>query len=64
MAALDAACAGRPRIAVLLQEDGRPGDALLYARAAQHDFERVGSGDADLIPQAKALVADLEQATK
>jgi tetratricopeptide (TPR) repeat protein len=54
----------RYNIALVLWGDGRPGDALLYARAAQHDFERVGSGAAGVIARAKALVADLEQATK
>jgi len=57
--------AGRTRynIALLLQAGGRPGDALLYARAALHDFERTGPGAAQDAADARDLITELEQAT-
>jgi tetratricopeptide (TPR) repeat protein len=53
--------AGRSRndIAHLLRDDGNMGDALLYARAALHDFQRVGPGAADLLAETQQLIADL-----
>jgi tetratricopeptide (TPR) repeat protein len=53
----------RFNIALLLQDDGRPGDALLYARAALHDFERTGPGAARDAAQARGLITELEQGT-
>jgi hypothetical protein len=62
----DIAGAGQTRynIALALQDDGRPGDALLYARAALHDFERTGPGAALQATQARDLIAELEQDTR
>ena len=51
----------RYNIAVLLQRAGRPGDALHYARAALHDFERTGPGATQRAATARELVARLEQ---
>jgi tetratricopeptide (TPR) repeat protein len=51
----------RYNIALLLQEDGRPADALHYARAALNDFQRVGPGAAQDVAKAQALITDLEQ---
>jgi tetratricopeptide (TPR) repeat protein len=53
----------RYNIALLLQGDGRPGDALLYARAALHDFERTGPGAARAAAAAANLITRLEQGT-
>jgi tetratricopeptide (TPR) repeat protein len=55
--------AGRTRynVALLLANDGRPGDALDYARAALHDYQRIGPGAASRIAKAQQLVAWLEQ---
>ena len=51
----------RYNIALLLQADGRPGDALLYARAALHDFERTGPGAARDAARARDIIARLER---
>ncbi|HTS97723.1 MAG TPA: CHAT domain-containing protein [Streptosporangiaceae bacterium] len=51
----------RYNIALLLADAERPGDALLYARAALHDFERVGSGAARDAADARDLIARLNQ---
>jgi hypothetical protein len=51
----------RLNIALLLAGDGRPGDGLHYARAALHDFERVGPGAAQAVNRIHAFIADLEQ---
>jgi tetratricopeptide (TPR) repeat protein len=53
----------RYNIALLLGDDGRPGDALHYARAALHDFQRTGPGAAQDAAQAQDLITELEQAT-
>ena len=53
----------RYNIALLLRGDGRPGDALLYARAALHDFERTGPGAAQDAADARDLITELEQGT-
>jgi tetratricopeptide (TPR) repeat protein len=53
----------RYNVAVLLRDDGRLGDALLYARAALHDFERTGPGAAQEAAQARAFITRLEQST-
>jgi tetratricopeptide (TPR) repeat protein len=52
---------GRYNIALLLQDDGRPGDALHYARAALHDYKRVGPGAAEKVALAQELITRLEQ---
>jgi tetratricopeptide (TPR) repeat protein len=55
--------AGRTRynIAVLLGDNGRPDDALLYARAALANFQEVGAGADALATQAQALIEELER---
>ncbi len=53
----------RYNIALLLQYDGRPGDALHYARAALHDYQRAGTGTAQKAAQAQNLIARLERAS-
>jgi tetratricopeptide (TPR) repeat protein len=53
----------RYNIAILLEAGGRPGDALHYARAALHDFERVGPGAAQDATDARAFITELEQGT-
>ena len=55
--------ATRYNIALLLRGDGRPGDALHYARAALHDFERTGPGAAREIAETRDLIARLERST-
>jgi len=59
----DAFGAGQTRcsIALLLLDDGRPGDALHYARAALHDFERTGSGADPHAARTRELITRLEQ---
>jgi tetratricopeptide (TPR) repeat protein len=52
----------RGNIAALLQDDGRHSDALLYARAALGDFERVGPGAAREAARVADLIARLERA--
>ena len=51
----------RFNIARLLDDVGRPADALHYARAALDNFERVGPGAAEDVADARRLIADLEQ---
>ncbi|HTS95756.1 MAG TPA: CHAT domain-containing protein [Streptosporangiaceae bacterium] len=51
----------RYNIALLLEGDGRPGDALHYVRAALHNYERTGPGAAQNAAQARDLIARLEQ---
>jgi tetratricopeptide (TPR) repeat protein len=53
----------RYNIALLLRDDGRPGDALHYARAALHDYQRTGPGAAQDAADAQGLITELEQAT-
>jgi tetratricopeptide (TPR) repeat protein len=53
----------RYNIALLLRDDGRPGDALHYARAALHDYERTGPGAAQDAAHARDLITELEQGT-
>jgi len=50
----------RHNIAILLKEAGRSGDALLYARAALHDYEQVGPGAAQDATDARDLITRLE----
>ncbi len=54
--------AGQTRfnIALLLDGDGRRDDALLYARAALRDFERVGPGASRDTAKTSNLIARLE----
>jgi hypothetical protein len=49
----------RLRIALVLHNDGRYGDALLYARASLTDLLRVGPGAAAMIGRAEAAIQDL-----
>ena len=58
--------AGQTRfnIALLLWDDGRADDALHYARAALHDFERTGPGAAREAARARDLITELEQVTR
>jgi len=55
--------AGRIRynVALLLRGEGRPADALHYARAALHDYERTGPGAAQDAGETQDLIARLEQ---
>lgn len=53
----------RHNIALLLGADGRPGDALHYARAALQDFERTGPGAARDAISTRELITQLEQAS-
>jgi tetratricopeptide (TPR) repeat protein len=51
----------RENIALLLADDGRISDALLYARAAMDNYQQAGSGAADCVARARQLIAQLEQ---
>ena len=51
----------RYNIAILLNDADRTGDALLYARAAQDNFQQAGPGAASYEDQARQLIAALEQ---
>lgn len=51
----------RHNIALLLQDDGRPGDALHYARAALYDHQRTGPGAAQDVARVGDLITRLEQ---
>jgi tetratricopeptide (TPR) repeat protein len=53
----------RYNIAILLAGDGQIGDALLYARAALHNYRQAGPGAATDAADAERLIADLEQDT-
>ncbi len=53
----------RYNIALLLDGDGRTGDALHYARAALHDYQQAGPGAASDAADTEQLIADLEQRT-
>jgi tetratricopeptide (TPR) repeat protein len=50
----------RYNIALVLARDGRASDALHYARAALHDFQRVGPGAGRDTADTQALIAELE----
>ena len=50
----------RYNIALLLQDASRRADALLYARAALSDFEKVGPGAAQVVARAQNLITRLE----
>jgi tetratricopeptide (TPR) repeat protein len=52
----------RFNIASLLAENGRLSDALLYARAALHNFESYGGRAKDWEDKAKGLIAEIEKA--
>jgi tetratricopeptide (TPR) repeat protein len=54
----------RFNIAITLANNGRPSDALLYARAALRNFEPYGQGAAQNIQDAQGLIAEIEQAMK
>ncbi|HEY1347277.1 MAG TPA: tetratricopeptide repeat protein, partial [Streptosporangiaceae bacterium] len=51
----------RYNIALLLDQDGRTGDALQYARAALDNYQQAGPGAASDADRARQLIADLEQ---
>lgn len=51
----------RYNIALLLEDDGRPGDALLYARASLTNFPQAGPGAVAEAALAERLIADLEE---
>jgi hypothetical protein len=51
----------RYNIALLLDDAGRTGDAVLYARAALDNFQRTGPGGASDAADAEQLIANLEQ---
>jgi tetratricopeptide (TPR) repeat protein len=51
----------RYNIAVLLDDAGRAGDALAYARAALANYQQAGPGATAQADQARQLIADLEQ---
>jgi hypothetical protein len=50
----------RYNIALLLDDAGRPGDALHYARAALDNFRAVGAGASERVALAERLIRDLE----
>jgi tetratricopeptide (TPR) repeat protein len=54
----------RYNIAVLLDDDGRTGDALHYARAALDNFQQAGPGAASYADRAQQLIAGLEQRSR
>ncbi len=51
----------RYNVALILARDGRPGDALHYARAALHDYQLTGPGAASGIAKSQRLITALEQ---
>jgi len=53
----------RYNVALLLQADSRPADALHYARAALYDFQRTGPGAAQNAAKARDLITELGQTT-
>jgi hypothetical protein len=59
----DTYSAGQTRynVALLLDDAGRPGDALHYARAALTNFRQVGPGAAEEAARAQALIDGLER---
>ena len=54
----------RYNIALLLQDANRPGDALHYARAALHDYEKVGPGAAQMAAMTRTAITRLEHDSK
>ena len=54
----------RYNIALLLADDGRISDALLYARAALHNYQQAGPGAASKLTQAEQLITWLEGSTR
>ena len=51
----------RYNIALLLADAGRVGEALHYARAALHNYQRAGPGAASAASDVEQVIADLEQ---
>ncbi len=58
---LYAASLSRRNVAITLKDDGRPQDALEYARAALRGFERCGKSAADEIQRTGRLIAQIGQ---
>ncbi|MFN8484637.1 MAG: CHAT domain-containing protein [Anaerolineae bacterium] len=54
----------RYNVALALAQDGRLGDALLYAQAALRNFEPYGAGAADMAQKTQELIALIEEAGK
>ena len=54
----------RYNIALLLADDGRAGDALLYAHAALGNFQQAGPGAAAAAADAERLITGLEQRSR
>jgi tetratricopeptide (TPR) repeat protein len=54
----------RRNVALALAKNGRPSDALLYARAALRNFELYGQGAAEMIQETQGLIGEIEQAMK
>lgn len=50
----------RRNIAIVLAQNGRPADALLYARAALRNFEPYGDRALDKVEQTKSTIAWIE----
>lgn len=50
----------RFNVAIALANNGRPSDALLYARAALRNFEPYGQGAAEMIAETKELIGEIE----
>ena len=54
----------RFNIAIMLRQNGRLSDALLYARAALRNFESYGGRAKDMEDKTKGLIAKIEEAMK
>jgi tetratricopeptide (TPR) repeat protein len=52
---------GRHNIALLFAREGRIEDALQYARAALHDYQRLGPGAAQHVTRTQKLIGNLEE---
>lgn len=51
-------------IAIMLANNGRLTDALLYARAALRNYESYGGRAKDMEDRAKGVIAEIEEAIK
>ena len=54
----------RFNLAIVLANNGRLSDALLYARAALRNFESYGGRAKDMEDKTKGLIAEIEEAMK